>query len=327
VPNVGNVVRVLDVPFTAITADQLLTVESSSAAIPADGFSIATITARLTTNGNRQQAVKFSTSLGKLVRSAGADGAATDTVTADAQGVATIVLRSENTVGTAIVTAETLGFTRQVLVSFGAVNPNDIITLRAEPSTAPADGPNGNGVQLKATIGASIPQRLRTVTFTSSLGTLSDASATPDAGNVAQTTLKSDSPGNAVVSATVAGVTTRTTVQFVRALPEAIFLEATKATVTKVGDDSTKITATLTREVGQIANNTIVTYSAVDSAGNTIGRFTDITPAKVDDSDSSPSKRLVSTATFNPDDTAASGAVTITATVGSVKQTIIIQIQ
>jgi hypothetical protein len=327
VPNVGNVVRVLDVPFTAVNADQLLTVESSSPAIAADGFSITTITARLTTNGNRQQQIKFSTSLGALVRSAGATGGTTDTITADAQGVATIFLRSENTVGTAIVTVETLGFSRQVLVPFTAPNPNDIITLRADPSTAPADGPNGNGSNITATISPAIPQRLRTVTFASTMGSFSgETSPTPDAGSVAQTTLKSSAPGDAVVSATVAGVTTRTTVRVVRALPDNIFLVADQASVNKVGADSTTITVTLTRDVGQVSNNTIVTYTAVDSAGTTIGRFSEVSLAIEDGTDSAPAKRLVGTAVFNPDDTAADGTVTITATVGSVRGTVTIEI-
>ena len=326
VPNVDNVVRVLDVPFTAVNADQLLTVESSSPSLPADGFSLSTITARLTTNGNRQQQIKFATSLGKLVRSAGADGAPTDTVTADAQGVATIFLRSENTVGTAVVTAETLGFSRQVLVAFQAPNPSDIITLRAEPSTVAADGPQGTGTHIIATIAPSIPQRLRTVTFASTLGAFAgDASSTPDAGNVAQVTLKSSAAGDAVVSATVAGVTVRTTVHFTRALPDTISVVADKSNVTKNGSDSTTITFTLTRDSGQVANNTVVTLTAVDSNGSTIGRFSEVTLATEVVTDSEP-RRVQGTAVFNPDDSAASGTVTVTATVGSKTGTTTVQI-
>jgi hypothetical protein len=316
------------VPFTAVNADQLLVLESSSPAIGADGFSTATITARVTVDGNRQRPVTFSTSLGSLVRSVSGQGAKSDTVTADAQGVATIFLRSENTVGTAVVTAEVLGFTRQILVVFQPVAPGDIISLRADPSTVPADGPTGNGTRLTATIAASIPQQQRLVKFTTTNGSfVGGDSDTPDSGNVAQVTLKSASPGTAVVTATVAGVTARTTVEFVRALPDTIFVASDAGSVNRAGADSTRITVTLSRAVGQVSNGTPVTFTAVDSAGTTIGRFSEITLANEDQNDTSTPKRLVGTAVFNPDDTAALGTATITATVGSVKGTLTIQIQ
>jgi adhesin/invasin len=328
VPVVGNVVRVLDVPFTAVSADQLLTIETSSAEIGADGFSTATITARLTVNGNRQQPIKFSTSLGTLVRTASGTGGVTDTITADVQGVATIFLRSEATVGTAVVTAEMSGFTRQVLVAFKAVNPNDIITVRAEPSSVPADGSTGNGTVIYATVSPSIPQAQRQVKFDASNGSfVGSATVTPDASNVAHITLKSSTAGTSIVTATVSGFTARTTVDFARALPDNIFVQSNDSVLTRNGNNSTQITVTLTRAVGQVSNNTVVVYSAVDANGNSIGRFTQVSPAVEDTNDSSTPKRVVGTAVFDPDDSAAIGTATITATVGSVKGTLTIQLQ
>jgi hypothetical protein len=49
--------------------------------------------------------------------------------------------------------------------------------------------------------------------------------------------------------------------------------------------------------------------------------------AAEDPNDTTPPKALISTARFDPDDTAATGTVTITATVGSVRGTLTIQIR
>ena len=327
VTTVGNVVRVLDVPFTAVTADQLLTVEAANSEIGADGFSTTAITARVTVSGNRQQQVKFTTSLGTLARTASGQGGPSDSVTADVQGVATIFLRSEATVGTAVVTAEMSGFSRQVLVAFKAVNPNDVITLRADPSSVQADGSTGNGTVITATVSPSIPQAQRQVKFEASNGSfVGSTSVTPDAGNAAHVTLKSATVGTSIVTATVSGFTARTTVDFTRAVPDTIFVQSDDSVVAKAGSVSTRITVTLTRAIGQVSNNTVVVYSAVDANGNSIGRFSQVTPAIEDSNDSNSPKRVVGTAVFDPDDSAPSGTVTITAAVGSVKGTLTIQI-
>jgi hypothetical protein len=334
--SVGTIVRVLDVPFVPATVDGLLTLETSNDSIPADGFSLTTITARLTVSGDLRQSVKFTTSLGALVGSTNDSTNRSDaTITATADGVARIFLRSENTVGTASVKAEVLGFAREIFVTFGPVTPSEVITLRAVPSQAPADGPTGNGARLTATIASAIPSRLRTVTFTTTAGQFTTdlvggdskkASVTADSGNVATVQLVNSSPGTASVTATVSGVSARTSVEFTRALPSTIFLEAIPGSVTAVGGASVTITVTLVRDVGQVADNTVVTYSAVDSSGTTIGTFSEVTLATVDNNDQSTNKRLKGTAKFNPDDTAATGPATITATVGSVKGTLIVQL-
>ena len=69
----------------------------------------------------------------------------------------------------------------------------------------------------------------------------------------------------------------------------------------------------LLRDIGQVSNNTVVTFEAKDSAGTTIGTFSQITLAKKDPADDT----VKATATFDPIDTAAPGVATITAKVGS----------
>jgi hypothetical protein len=310
--------------------------EAANPSLPADSFSMTAVTATLKLSGDLRQPVKFSTSLGALVTSTNDATTKTDvTVTATAEGVASIFLRSENTVGTATVRAEMNGFAREITVNFTPVVASDVITLKATPNPVAADGLQGTGTRLTATISPSIPQRLRTVTFTTSAGQFTTdlvnsdtkkAQVTADSGNVATVQLISDVAVTANVTATVAGVSARVNVEFTRALPDQIFVQASPNSVTVVGADSTTITVLLMRSVGQVSPNTIVTYSAVDSAGTTIGTFSDIVPATVDTTDTSTNPRLKATAKFNPDDTAATGAATITATVGGVTGKIVIQL-
>ena len=72
---------------------------------------------------------------------------------------------------------------------------------------------------------------------------------------------------------------------------------------------------------GVLADPTIVTLIATDSTGHTIGTFSELTPAARD------SGQIRATAKFNPDGTAAPGPATITATVGPVTGTVVIQLQ
>jgi hypothetical protein len=333
---IGSVVRTIDVPFSQVAANELFTLAVANSSLPADSYSMTELTATLRLAGDLRQPVKFTTSLGTLVTSTSDTTARTETtVNATADGIARIFLRSENTVGTATVRAELNGFVREATVNFTPVVASDVIRLTASPNPVAADGVRGTGTRLTATISSSIPQRLRTVTFTTSAGQFTSdlvnsdtkkAQVTADAGNVATVQLVSDVPVTANVTAAVAGVSARVNVEFTRALPDLVSVQASPGTVAKAGADSTTLTVFLVRNVGQVSANTVVTYSAVDSAGTTIGTFTDITLATVDTTDTSSNPRLKATAKFNPDDTAAIGAATITANVGGVTGRVVIQL-
>jgi hypothetical protein len=321
------IVRTLDVPFVAVTTDQVLTLTSSAPSMPADGFSTATITAQLAFNGDRQQNVTFSTSRGTLVRFGAGAGDVGTTVQADASGVARIQLRSDTTVGLARVAAKMGGFEKETFVEFTPINSSDFLSVRPDVDTAPADG--FTRVRIVARVSPLIPDsgNNRTVTFTTTDGTFtsnttpgtSDKVATvkADAGNLAIVELKSPTlPVTAGITATVMNVTARTSVTFTRALPETVFVEATKSTVALTGD-TVDLTATLLRDVGQPTSNLVVTWEARDAGGTLIGAFSKVTLATPDPADST-GKRVKATATFDPVDTAAAGAATITATVAGV---------
>jgi hypothetical protein len=149
-----------------------------------------------------------------------------------------------------------------------------------------------------------------------------------DASNTAIVEISSPLvPATATITATASNVTARTTITFERALPDTVFLEASAASVERAGSDSIEITVLLLRDVGQVANNTVVTYEARDKSGKLIGAFSSITLATEDSSDPAALKRLKSTASFNPDDTAALGTATITARAGGVQGSLKVQLE
>lgn len=333
-PPAPLIVRTLDVPFVPVDLDQLLTLESGTSSLPADGFSSTTLTATVkATGGDLRQDVTFGASRGALVRFTDGPAEPAPVVKADASGVARILLRSDTTVGTARVTATIPGgFERSLLVQLVAVSPDDIITLRADSSVAPADG--ATRTRLVATVSPGLPSGKRQVTFVTTDGDFASntvagntkmAQVTADASNQAVVELKSPAtPGTASISASVASVATaRTTLDFTRALPNSIFLSSSNSAVARAGTASVRLTATLLRDVGQVSDNTVVSFEARDSSGAMIGAFSEITLGKIDPNDP---KTVKSTATFNPDDTAASGTATITARVGSVTGTVTIQL-
>jgi hypothetical protein len=327
--DIPKIVRALDVPFTNVTLDDLLDVTSTAGVLPADGFSRATITAALGFSGDLRRAVTFTATRGTLVKFGATAGTNSETVTADASGIARIQLQSDTTVGTSQVTAGISGFDRSVFVQFVPVSPSEIIALSQSRSAAPADG--ATRTRLTARVSPNIPAE-RTVVFTTTDGEfMSDtqagnpkvASVTVDSGNTAVVELKSPlTAATASISAAIANVTARSSVAFARALPDTILVAAEKSSVTIAGTDAVDLTVTLLREVGQVANNTVVSYEARDFAGTKIGSFNGVTLANTTNTDTSNPQPLTAQATFDPDDIAVPGVATITVRAGGLQKTI-----
>ncbi len=333
-PDQPPIVRTIEVPFIMARADSVLALESSRSSMPADGFSTATMTARILGTGDLQQSVAFSTTRGLLVRFGG-PGASDATVQADATGTARIDLRSDVTAGTARVSARAAGFTRDTSVEFTPVNTSDIITVRADGDQVPADG--ATRTRIVARVPAELPDASRTVTFTTTdgafgtnqvPGTLGQvATVKADASNTAIVDLRSPlTPVTAGITAAASNWTARTALTFVRALPDTVFVQAGAAAVPRAGTSAITVTALLIRTVGQVSDNTVVTFEARDASGAVVGSFANVTLATPDPSDPSPLKRLKATATFDPADIAALGTATISAIVGSLSGTVTVQI-
>jgi hypothetical protein len=292
-----------DVTFTALTREEVFDVFVSRTSIEADGFSTSTITAMIKKPGGtpQQRAVKFETSAGTLIAAGQPTGRAV-TVTADATGRAVADLQSEKTVGSARVRVTAYDLPYELTITFTAANPAGIISVSASPSSIVADGVSA--LLVTATVAAGLPAGRRTVTFRTTLGTVTPLTADADGSNVARTTLTGTTTGPARITATVDGVTAETTAQFTPAYPDRVIVAPDAVNLPSSGG-STSIRVTLTRTIGSVSPRLEVTYSAKTNPGGTaIGSFSRVTLA-----DSS-----VSTATFSVGAAPVGTTITITAT-------------
>lgn len=319
-------------PTSPDTQDALmLTPEKTS--VRADGGSRVRIEARVNP-GSTARTITFTTTSGKLIAgSATAEASGTGLgVDVDVTGLAAVELQSDVRPGTARVTAS-IGvpnttppqtITRTIDVQFTSVAPGEIITLTATPASAQADG--ATHIRLVATVAATLPVGSREVTFTATAGKfvhgegteMTTVKATADASQTAEVELIAPrNPGRVGVTAVVSNFSARIDLSFDRATPDVIFVEVDAPSLMVMGTTSATVTVTLLRDIGQVSNNTVVSFEATDAAGHKIGTFSEITLAKEDPMDTGEFKDVKATATFNPDDTAALGIATITARVGS----------
>lgn len=243
----------------------------ATAEIPADGFSRVTLTAEIDPRAAAdRRTVVFATTAGTFV-GATEEGGKKLSVSADSAGRAQVELQSDRTVQTAVVTASVSAGTdvlalQRAEIRFVAVDPGTLVRISTSTTSAPADG--ATPVRVFADLPAGLPANQRTVTFTTTLGSFADAgsttprttTATADASNRATVDLlgPSDQIGQARVTATVAGATAQTFVDFTRALPDTIVVDPSKTELTAAATDSLTVTVTLLRNIGQVTQGTPV---------------------------------------------------------------------
>ena len=296
----GSIRRASSVAFLALARDEVFVVSASRSTLPADGFSKAVITARLRRPAPLQQrTVTFETSAGILIAS-GQPSARALTVTSDPDGEAQVELQSEKTVGTARVRVTALTSSYELAIQFAPVDPAQIITVKTERSSAPADGVTP--LAIAATVSPGLPAQRRTVTFTTTLGELIPAAVEADGSNVARTSLVSTTTGTARITATVDGTTAETTARFNPALPDRVHISVDAAELRS--GDSTNLRVTLVRTNGTVSPHLSVTYEARTSTNGAIGSFSAVTLAE----------NSIATATFNLGTTSYLGPLTIRAT-------------
>lgn len=263
----------------------VITLQSVSGAtsLPADGFSRLRIEARLLGDpALDRRTVLFATSLGTL-EGGSAEGDAM-AVVADDTGRARIDLVAGQTLGTAVVTAAPKaapGITASLEIAFVPPDPDGVVRFVAAPARAPADGATLTTFTVE--VSPELPAGDRTVSFSTTAGTFAPQGATTAAAPVeadARASVDLQSPvtlTSARVTATVEGVTRSTTVHFERAPPDAISVAADPLSVPAAADSEVTVTATLHRDLGSVTDGTIVTFRAVDDAGDPVGTFANVT--------------------------------------------------
>jgi hypothetical protein len=267
-----------------IEATLALSTAGGVTSLPADGISRLRLVAQISPAadlGNRT--IAFSTTAGTLLGGTPGTGGEQE-VQADSRGQASIELQSAQRVGDAVVTArvkQVAGLTRQILITFTAANPDEVIRFVAAPASAPADGatltaftvavssslPLGTPVQFQTTAGAFAPEG------TASVSRAADGSFQATAVLESPATLST-----ALVRATASQVTREATIEFRRALPDRITVATGgKFQVMANGTDSVTVTGTYLRDVGQVTAGTVATFRATDATGAAIGFFRDVT--------------------------------------------------
>jgi hypothetical protein len=300
----GSVSRSATVEFSAVAIEDLFDVAVSRNAIPADGFSTTRVTVSLKQLGTLQQRlVKFETSAGTLL-GAGLMNPHQANVPADSNGIAAVELQSDKTIGTARLTISALDATREVPIAFVPADSTQIITVTADPAVVAGDG--ATSIILIARVAPNLPSGRRSVTFRTTLGQFlpgrrDEFSIDADASNAARATLVSSAIGVGRVTATVDGTTADATVQFAVAMPDRIFVSPSASTLRS--GESTLVTVTLFRNVGEVSPKLQVNYAAFTATGTSIGTFSGITLSNAG----------VATATFNAGTTRYTGPVTIRA--------------
>jgi hypothetical protein len=314
---VGTVSRSVTLQFSEARREDLFSIDLTRTTLPADGFSTARITVTLRRPGTVQQrVVTFETSGGTLLAT-GIASARQATVTADTNGVAVVDLQSDKTVGPVRLSIKAVERTEIVELSFIPADPTQVITLSADRSSAPADGVTT--IALVARVAANLPAGRRSVTFRTTVGHFlpgrsGEFTIEADGSNMARATLASSTVGGARLTATVDGTTAETSAEFSTALPDSVFVSAAAAALRS--GESTLVTVTLLRQVGEVSPRLSVTYSAATSGGAPIGAFSGVTL----------SNQGVSSATFNVGTSAYVGPVTITAAAGTAAGVATVQI-
>ena len=233
--------------------------------------------------------VSFTTSLGNV-----------SPVTATTVGGVATATLSSTISGLAVVTSAVGGLSATALVTFTPGAPFSL-TLSAVPDTVSV----GNASTLTATATDQYGNAVAdgtTISFTTSLGTLSSSTATTNGGD-AVVTLTSMTPGVATVTATVGSLSATALVTFTPGAPFTLTLTAVPSTVLVGG--ASALTATVTDQYGNpVADGATVSFTA--SLG-------DVEPATATTAGG------VATATLS---STVSGVAMVTATVGSLSATI-----
>lgn len=207
-------------------------------------------------------------SLASVSATTNVNGSATVQYTAgNAAGVDTVRCRalSNNTAGTTLITVDA---TAQVVGS---------LTLTTGASSIVADGSSSVAVRGEVTSTGGIALSGVTVTFSTTLGTLSASSATTNASGIAEVTLTAGTvTGTPVITAAASGFEQTATVQFAAGPPAQVVVTAAPSTVNAGG------TSTITAYITDGNNNTVagetVTFSlSVNASGGSLASATGTT--------------------------------------------------
>jgi hypothetical protein len=207
----------------------------------------------------------------------GAGSSGSVAVTTDANGVAQVLLTSSTTAGTAVVTADALGFRTHIDISF-VPGPSARVQLNASPTTVNASGTSTFTATVTDTNGNPVPGETVTFTFStnSSGAALSPTSGTTDMNG--QVTVKytagtaggADTVGALATSTSVTGATSVTVTApppgTGAPVPSHIDLLVSSPQLGSNGAGNVTLTALVRDAANNVVSGALVRFSA-DSGG------------------------------------------------------------
>ena len=282
----GGIIAETDVEFVEINSGDLLRLTVTRDSLPADGFSrtrlVATVAPGVPAG---QRAVTLRTTEGAFVGSPEA-GRRSMVVEPDGNGRAWVELESARRVGVARVSAEIAledfvsnrrAVVQEAVVYFTPVDPSTIVKVSTSRREVAADG--ASTVYVYADVAAQLPHDRRTVTFSTSRGTIAPTTVRADHTNRATAELISATMvGSARIVAEVDGVTASTEVVFERALPDWARIAMDVTRMSRRASARVAVKAMLRRGVGVPSMGTMVEYSATLN-GAAVGFFSDVEPS------------------------------------------------
>jgi Bacterial Ig-like domain (group 1) len=184
------------------------------------------------------------------------------TVMTDANGQATFTLTAANG-GADTLTATALGISATEAVSVSAQN----FAFTAPTSNADVNIGGAQTVTVKWTNGGTAVAG-QPVSFSSTRGTLSAATATTDGTGTASVSISSTTSGPAVITASGTDVSTEITIDFIATTPSNIAVQASPSTI-GISAQST-VTAVVRDASNNLVEGKMVAFSLTDITGGTL---------------------------------------------------------
>ena len=237
-----------------------LTIAADDANLPADRNSTTAVRARLLT----QAGIPIEGAVVDFSLEGPSDVSVTVQGATNASGEAIAIVKAGETEGTVTVTATFSNLSESTSVEILGLE----IAISSEKSSILADGNSTTKITLIAkTKTTNVAVVGKTVTFSTTLGTI-PATAVTDASGIAEVTLTSGtSDGTATVTATVGTLSVNTTVDFVTFTLD-LSLTASSSSIIRDGESTSAVTVTAANNYGTPLSGQTVTWALSGGTGS-----------------------------------------------------------
>ena len=280
------------VAFLEVDTEQVIVFESAPTSAPGFGLATVPLSVRITDGiEGPDRKVDFLTTAGRFVH-AESDSQA-HTVEADAEGLATVWLRTPDDAAQARITATVSGFTADTYLQFEPVPADTVLQILALPDSVDADGASLTAVSVHVHP-ALTGEAARTVTLrvthgeiVGAVGSGREYSTRANGDDIARFQVQaSRAVADAVVRAEVHGFVQEAPLRFAWAAPDTVEVDLQDESLDLAADGRYQVTARLRRDAGRgsVPADTAVHFTALADDGQALPgvRFADVTRTDAD---------------------------------------------